>query len=284
METLRAEQMTIEAELVAPGATVRVTRFDVPPGEGELPRDADCRLDLSLTPRAPNARISFRDRWSAHRFERPGKVFLVPPGEALRARTDGGRQASVVCMLHPDAIRRWLERDIGWSNRLIEASFDIPGTCMPALLMRLGEEARHPGFASAALCEAFAMQIAVELGRYYCGIEEGVQAGGLPPWRLRLIEERLRDGPDTPTLSALAMLCGLSVRQLTRGFRASRGRSIGEHIAARRIDRARDLLGGGKSVKSIAYAMGFRSPSSFCHAFRKATGQTPQQYRQHVLA
>lgn len=284
MAELRAEQMTIEAELATPAATVRVTRFDVLPGEATMPRDTDCRLDLSLTPRTPNARISFRDRWSAHRFERPGKVFIVPPGEALRARTDGGPQSSVVCMLRPDAIRRWLERDIAWSNRLIEASLDIPGTWMPALLTRLGKEARHPGFASAALCEAIAVQIAVELGRYYLGIEEGIQAGGLPPWRLRLIEERLRDGDDTPTLGELAEMCGISVRQLTRGFRASRGRSIGEHIAERRIETARGRLGGGESVKSIAFAMGFRSPSSFCHAFRKATGQTPHQYRQHALA
>ena len=43
------------------------------------------------------------------------------------------------------------------------------------------------------------------------------------------------------------------------------------------------MLRGEGSVKTIAYAMGFRSPSSFCHAFRKATGQTPQQYRQHAL-
>ena len=284
MAELRAEQMTIEAELATPAVTVRVTRFDVHPGEATMPRDTDCRLDLSLTPRTPNARISFRDRWSAHRFERPGKVFIVPPGEALRARTDGGPQSSVVCMLRPDAIRRWLERDIAWSNRLIEASLDIPGTCMPALLTRLGGEARHPGFASAALCEAIAVQIAVEFGRYYLGIEEGIRMGGLPPWRLRLIEERLRDGADTPTLGELAEMCGLSVRQLTRGFRASRGRSIGEHIAERRIETARSRLGGGESVKSIAFAMGFRSPSSFCHAFRRATGQTPQQYRQHALA
>ena len=122
------------------------------------------------------------------------------------------------------AIRRWLERDIAWSNRLIEASLDVPGTCIPALLGRLGEEARQPGFASAALCEALAVQIAVELGRYYFGIEDGPSAGGLPPWRLRLIEERLHEGRDAPTLSELAELCGLSMRQLTRGYRASRGR------------------------------------------------------------
>ena len=283
MTASHAGQMTIEAELIAPTATVQVTRFHTDAGESLLPRDEDCRLDLSLTRRTPNARVSFRDRWSSHRFERPGKIFIVPPGEALRARSDGGRQASVVCLLRSDAICRWLERDIAWSNRLIEASLDVPGTCIPALLLRLGEEARHPGFASVALCEAIAVQVAVELGRYYLGIEDSTSAGGLPPWRLRLIEERLNDGGDAPTLTELAELCGLSTRQLTRGFRKSRGRSIGEYITHRRIETARGMLRGKGSVKTIAYAMGFRSPSSFCHSFRKATGQTPQHYRQHAL-
>ena len=127
------------------------------------------------------------------------------------------------------------------------------------------------------------MQIAVELGRYYHGIPDGAQAGGLSPWRLRLVEDRLRDGDGTPTLAELARLCNLSVRQFTRGFRVSRGRSLGEHIAERRIDQARTLLNRGDSVKAVAYATGFRSPSSFCHAFRKATGQTPHRYR-HALA
>jgi AraC family transcriptional regulator len=108
-------------------------------------------------------------------------------------------------------------------------------------------------------------------------------AGGLAGWRLRLIEERLQSSADAPTLAELAALCGLSVRQLTRGFRASRGCSIGDHIASSRVDHARRLLAGDHSVKAIAYTLGFASPSSFCFAFRRATGHTPREYRQRVV-
>jgi AraC family transcriptional regulator len=69
------------------------------------------------------------------------------------------------------------------------------------------------------------------------------------------------------------------VRQLTRGFRASRGCSIGDYIASRRLDHAKQLLATGQSVKAIAYSLGFASPSSFCFAFRRATGQTPREFR-----
>ncbi|HEX7742611.1 MAG TPA: helix-turn-helix transcriptional regulator [Sphingobium sp.] len=276
-------QEIIEAELAAPLATVRLARYDFDgPCEGMMPPEADLRLDLSLTPRIPNARLSFCDHWAPHRFERPGKVFLVPPGEMLCARSDSGRQASVICLLHPAAITRWLALD--WTDRLIDASVDIPGAIIPALLGRLGEEARRPGFASEALCEAIAAQIAIEIGRYYIGVAEQKSGSALPPWRLRLIDQRIHDQETPPTLSELADLCGISVRQLTRGFRASRGRSIGDHIADRRMEMAKAQLLTDRSVKTIAFAMGFRSPSSFCHAFRKATGQTPQQYRQLMLS
>lgn len=96
---------------------------------------------------------------------------------------------------------------------------------------------------------------------------------GLAPWRLRRIDERLHVPGNAPTLSALAQLCGLSVRQLTRGFRANCGRSIGEHIAGSRIDQTKQLLAGAQSVTAIAYTLGF------CFAFRRATGQPPSEYR-----
>jgi AraC family transcriptional regulator len=70
------------------------------------------------------------------------------------------------------------------------------------------------------------------------------------------------------------------VRQLTRGFRASRGFSIGSHIAASRVEYAKQLLKSDRCVKTVAYAMGFTAPSNFSAAFRRATGQTPRQYRQ----
>jgi AraC family transcriptional regulator len=79
----------------------------------------------------------------------------------------------------------------------------------------------------------------------------------------------------------LAALCNLSVRHLARGFRASRGCSIGEYVAQRQIDHAKRLLTTDESTKSIAYTLGFATSSSFIYAFREATGQTPRQFRRN---
>ena len=150
--------------------------------------------------------------------------------------------------------------------------------------MRLVEEARHPGFASQLIVELIAVQLAVELSRYWAAIAEGPVTGGLAPWRLRLIDERLREVRAVPTLAELAGLCRLSVRQLTRGFRASRGCSIGDYVAQSQVDHARRLLATDQPVKAIAYSLGFSSPSKLALAFRRRTGETPREFRRRSRA
>ena len=95
---------------------------------------------------------------------------------------------------------------------------------------------------------------------------------------MRLIDECLREMRAAPTLTELASLCQLSVRHLTRGFRTSRGCSIGDYLASNRINHAKALLASGQSVKEVAYTLGFSSPSSFCFAFRSATGVPPREF------
>jgi AraC family transcriptional regulator len=122
----------------------------------------------------------------------------------------------------------------------------------------------------------------IELARYCLGSEERRDKGGLAPWRMRLIKERLAEPGVRVSLSELATLCNMSPRQLTRAFRTSNGCSIGDYIAQDRIDKAKRLLKTDQNVKSIVHALGFNSPSHFYVAFHRATGETPLQYRQRV--
>ena len=285
MERPENGMMTIEAELRVPAATVQLVHFlFLEPISGAMREDEEYRLDLCLTPRPRNARACYPDRWAPHRFERLGPVWLLPPGETLQACSDGGRrQRSLVCHLRPEQMQTWLQCDLEWTDRRLAAILDIPDANIRGLLLRLADEVRQPGFASEMLVELICAQIAIELGRYCAAVNEGPVTGGLAPWRLRLIEERLREVQAAPTLSELAELCKLSVRQLTRGFRASRGCSIGDHVARSRLDQAKRLLSSDQSVKAIAYSLGFSSPSSFSYAFRRLLGETPRQFRQRVL-
>lgn len=285
MATVAPPLAEVDAELSAGGMKAQLIRFDVP-GPGENTLHANERfywLDLSLTPRPQNVRACYRDRWSPHRFERIGKMFLVPPGETFRVRSDGPLlQTSIVCRFEPETIHTILDAELEWSDRGLEASLDIQNEIVRSLLLRLAHETRYPGLASTTLVELIMAQLAIELGRYFTQVQESSSGGGLAPWRLRLIDEYLRESERAPTLAELAALCKLSVRQLTRGFRASRGCSIGDFIANQRITVAKNLLGTGQSVKEIAYRLGYASPSSFCYAFRRATGVTPRDFQRRI--
>ncbi len=281
---MSAEQiMIVDAEVDVTIARAQLAQFHMTdPADNILQVEDACWLDLSLTPRPRNARARYRNHWGPQRFEPLGSVFLLPPGEALQARSDGGQpQSSILCHLSRDSLSQWFDGDLRWTDQRLEASLDIGENSIRQLLLRLAGELRHPGFASEALVELIAAQLAIELSRYCTSIPERA-SGGLASWRLRLIDERLSDQPELPTLAELASLCGLSVRQLTRGFRASRGCSIGEYLAAQRINQARTLLATDRSIKAVAYDLGFTSPSSFCYAFRRDTGETPGQYRQRI--
>ncbi len=280
-----AEVMTIEAELRVPAATAQLVQFIMPePADNVMHADEAYWLDLCLTPRPRNARACYRDHWAPDHFERIGEIFMVPPGHSVRAKTDGGRpQSSVLCHLGRDAMREWFGGDLQWTERRLKAGLDIENAYIRGLLRRLAEELRHPGFASEVLVELIAGQLAIELGRYCAAITEPVATGGLAPWRLRLIDERLSEIRQAPTLSELAALCKLSVRQLTRGFRTSRGCSIGEHVTRARLKNAQQMLATEQSVKAIAYSLGFASPSSFSYAFRRALGETPREFRRREL-
>jgi len=275
--------MTVEAELRVPLATTQLVRFDwTRPGDDVFVEDA-YRLDLSLTPRPRNACACYPEHWSARRFERIGDILFVPAGEALHVKGDRASLASINCRLHAGPIRASFEDELEWSDRVLETSLDIRSGSIRSLMLRLGGEARHPGFASPMLAELIAAQLVIELFRYPgVAIDSGAKRG-LEAWRLRILDERLAEPGAPPALSELAKLCRVSVRQLTRGFRASRGRSIGEHVAQSQIGHAKRLLATDESIKAIAYSLGFGSPSSFCYAFRRATGQTASQSRESEI-
>jgi AraC family transcriptional regulator len=273
--------MTLDAEIRVPLATTQLVRFNVRGPADDLLRDDDAYwLDLCLTPRPRNARACYVDRWAPDRFERIGEVFLLPPRETLRARSEGGpTQASVLCHLKPEPLRQWFDGELEWTDCRLETALDIPERNLRSLLIRLSEELRSPGFASEILVELIVAQLALELGRYCVSVKERPAGGGLSPWRLRAIDARLEEVTRAPTLIELAALCNMSVRQLTRAFRVSRGITIGERIARCRIEHAKRLLNADSSIKAVAYSLGFASPSSFSFAFRRATGHTPREFQ-----
>jgi len=105
--------------------------------------------------------------------------------------------------------------------------------------------------------------------------------GGLSP----LVRHRLHDYIEAHldqaiSLGMLAQLACLSEYHMARMFRASFGMPPSAWIAARRIERARELLKTTDlPLQQIVDACGYADLSHFSHRFRDSTGAAPSRFR-----
>lgn len=266
-----------------PGISLQITRsIRRDPHDHEIAPTRSYCLILCVTPRPSDARASYPEIWGATRLEPLGDLSLLPPGYRLRIKGNRQRQVAITCHLSRKTVEQWLDHPVEWTDPRLEASLHMSNPHIRMLIMRLAEEAHRPGLAEDAIIKAIAAQLGVEIARFCENFLEVRALGGLSGWRLRLIDERLRDLRKVPTVEELARLCNLSVRQLSRGFRVSRGVSISDYCTTQRIELAKRLLAGDDSIKSVAFATGFASPSTFAQSFRLATGSTPREFRQRM--
>lgn len=97
--------------------------------------------------------------------------------------------------------------------------------------------------------------------------------------RLRVVTQSLVADPgDSRTLADFAGDAGASARTLARRFVAETGLSFGAWRQQLRLHEALARLAVGESVTSVAFEVGYDSPSAFIAMFRKILGDTPGRY------
>ncbi len=87
-----------------------------------------------------------------------------------------------------------------------------------------------------------------------------------------------RDPADGRTLEDWARDFGVAPRTLARKFRRDARMTFTQYRAELRLHTAIERLAANHPVTTIAYDLGFGSPSNFIAMFRKATGVTPGSY------
>jgi transcriptional regulator GlxA family with amidase domain len=74
----------------------------------------------------------------------------------------------------------------------------------------------------------------------------------------------------------------MSPRNFIRRFKTATGRTPGDYLQATRIAIAKQLLeSGARSVQAVCGAVGYEDPAFFRALFKRHTGMSPAEYREH---
>lgn len=236
-------------------------------------------IDMSLTPRPqPNWAI-YRDIQDKQLPLDP--IWFVPPGLTIESGTNVGSQRSLHLIIEPYVFDDILTSAPDWSVRLRHFDRSTSAT-LEILLMQLSREISHPNFASTMMMDALIKSVAILILRGSQMDQDKAPSpaqGGLAPWRMKRMEDRIFSDLPPPTLPELAEICGLSLRHLSRAFKNQTGGTIQDYVRQASIRRAKDQLASrAHSLNDIAAAAGFSSTSSFAYAFKKSCGLTPMQF------
>jgi AraC-like DNA-binding protein len=94
----------------------------------------------------------------------------------------------------------------------------------------------------------------------------------------RVCDMILADPADPRDLDDWARVAGMARRTLTRAFREETGMGLSTWRQQVRLMAALSLLATGRSISSVAYDVGYESPSSFTAMFHRTLGVPPSGY------
>ena len=95
---------------------------------------------------------------------------------------------------------------------------------------------------------------------------------------LRLAQAVIGGDANGQTLVATCRRAGISVRTLERIFRREVGMNFEAWRRQVRLMKAVELLVEGRTVKEVAYEVGYQQSSSFVEMFRQTFGTTPKAW------
>lgn len=197
-----------------------------------------------------------------------GRDWLIPPGYGFWVPGDLEHAGAVLHAGEMSTITFAPDRcPITWT----EPTCFAVGSLLGEIIAHLHDIA--PDHHSRPAAEALMFELLTPLPSHHIHVTMPTDA------RARAIAEALVARPaDRRDLTAWAGHVHASVRTLSRLFRSETGLSFSTWRAQVRIRAAISMLADGTSVNATARAVGYRKPSAFIAAFRRATGHTPGTY------
>ena len=275
------------AERRLPGIGVELDEYEWEPGAVIVHLEHEVVLRLRLRP----DRLEAVGILEGNLTTTLGKLMVRPPNIEQLARAGAVREhvSIVTCRFDP----AWLQAVVGeqdqWCLSEHPTNLDMHNGDLNRTMRRIAEEIASPSYCSDTLIDALASTAGVDLFRHRLSREGRRQIednGGLCPLRLKLVRDFVESSLEkAPTISAIANEIGISSSHLRRLFKTSTGQTLHDYIEEARVTQARDMLANTRlPLKIISYKVGFSHPSAFSAAFRKATGESPREYRERVDA
>lgn len=224
----------------------------------------------------------------------PGRMLLMPPGERYTTRV-GACGAEILTFYFPGALyAQMLAASVLPLDRLLEGAGLRPGDLcgfpphqrpadprVDALLARLD---RSECDLTQLAQEVLAATVEMVRESAGCIARAPASRGSVRKelyrrvsWARARIEDELARGV---SLTELARTACLSPFHLHRAFTEIFGETPGAYRQRRRLEVSRDLLLRSEApVGEIAQRVGFRDPSAFTRAFRRACGRAPGAFR-----
>lgn len=284
----RSKGFRVDARFARPGIDLQLRTYHhaAPSRDTKTRRDHVLSVSLSGRPRGATGHF-LRDQRQTGPFGF-GNVTFVPGGVPIVGHGPGGIQQTLSCRFDYGAFAELglFEEDApggALSDERLLACGNVRALHLEEMMRRLAWELRSPGFGQDTMVDVLVRAAMVDVVRHVQqneGQGHG-RGGGLAPAQVRRVTEYIAETLHrSPTIADLAALCGMSSGHLMRAFRQSTGETVHAHVQRVRGERAMVLLGeDDHSIKTIAYLLGFETPSSFSVAFKRLTGQSPSEYR-----
>lgn len=218
-------------------------------------------------------------------FSHIGRLLVLPADIPLEVRSRCRPEQVMRVVFTSDTLRRFGGDCDVYDRGALSTFLNVRHREMTNLLTLLGDELACPGLASEVLAEGLGIALMVQFARYLSSQARGEvrYLGGLSRRHLNLIADAVEQEDICPTLSELSDLVGLSMRHLTRAFKQSTGVTVHNYVEQARLKKIKILLADTDLLmKDIASRLGFSCASSLSVAFRKLTGETPQEYRKRL--
>lgn len=206
-----------------------------------------------------------------------GRLLLFPAGREIQSGGGAGSHRSISCVFSPEIFEDVLPQS-ALTDWTLARCLHLRMPQIETIMVKIYQELVQDDFGAPIMIESLTQMIPVLIARQIGQSDDARTrfCGGLAPWRMRRIHERLSESLPPPNLGELADLCDMSVRHFCRAFKAETGTAPAQYMRNAMIARANVLLANSTtSVGEIATQLGFASTANFSAAFRRATGVRP---------